>query len=187
MPKRGKLFALLLVVLIAVFAAGCEPDQAATTPPPKPAPVDKQPAQPAAETMTVTVYFATKDAMYLVPETRTVPKSGKPLEAAVTELLSEPKSAGLVRVLPAGTRLKGITVKDHIAYVDFSDRLVKGGSGGSAGEILTVGAIVNTVTEFADIYKVQILVEGKKVATLYGHLDTSEPLSRSESIVKKSL
>ncbi len=136
--------------------------------------------------MQVTVYFGTKDAMYLVPETRTVPKSDKPIEAAVTELLGEPKNAELVRVLPAGTKLKGIKVKDHIAYVDFSDKLIKS-RGGSAGEILAVGAIVNTVTEFADIHKVQIMVEGKKVDTLHGHLDTSEPMSRSERIIKKAL
>ncbi len=187
MPRRGKIFALLLAVLIVIFAAGCEPEQAVTGQPPQVSPAEKQPSPPAAEkTMQVTVYFATKDAMYLVPETRTVPKSDKPIEAAVAELLGEPKNAALVRALPAGTKLKGITVKDHIAYVDFNDKLVKG-HGGSAGEILAVGAIVNTVTEFADIYKVQIMVEGKKVATLYGHLDTSEPLSRSEKIVKKTL
>ena len=52
-------------------------------------------------------------------------------------------------------------------------------------EILTVGAIVNTLTEFPDVEKVQILVEGKKVSTLFGHLDVSDPLSRSPGIIKK--
>lgn len=187
MPNRSKIFALLLVLLITVFAAGCDSGQTATAPPAGTTTPDKQPAPPAAETMAVTVYYATKDAMYLVPETHTVPKTEHPAQAAIEQLLSAPKNAELVRTLPEGTKLKGITIKDHIAYVDFNDKLVKNGRGGSAGEILAVGAIVNTLTEFPEIYKVQIMVEGKKVETLYGHLDTSEPLSRSQDIIKKSL
>lgn len=187
MPNRSKIFAFLLLLLIAVFAAGCDSNQAVTAPQPGVTTADKQAAQPAAATMSVTVYYATKDAMYLVPETRTVPKSDHPAQTAVEQLLSEPKNAALVRTLPEGTKVKGITVKDHIAYVDFDGTLLKKGHGGSAGEILAVGSIVNTLTEFPEIYKVQIMVEGKKVETLYGHLDTSEPLSRSEEIIKKSL
>ena len=73
----------------------------------------------------------------------------------------------------------------HIAYVDFNDKLVKNNTGGSTAEILLVAAIVNTLTEFHDIQKVQILVEGKKIDTISGHMDIGEPLSRSEKIIKK--
>lgn len=187
MPSRSKYIALLIALLIALFAAGCDPDQAVTGPPSAAKPPEKQASPPAAETISVTVYHATKDAAFLVPEIRTIPKTDRPAQAAVEQLLTGPKTPELVRALPEGTKLKGITVKDHIAYADFNDRLVKSGSGGSAGEILAVGAIVNTLTEFDDIYKVQIMVEGRKIHTLYGHMDTSEPLSRSEKIIKKSL
>lgn len=187
MPKRSKYLAFLLAVLIAVFAAGCDPDQPQRPQPPGTADPGKQTTPPAAETMRLTVYHATKDAMYLVPEVHTVAKTDHPAKSAVELLLAAPQNPDLVRALPEGTKLRGLTVKDHIAYVDFSDKLVKSGRGGSASEILAVGAIVNTLTEFADIYKVQILVEGKKIDTLYGHLDTSEPLSRADKIIKKSL
>jgi germination protein M len=188
MSVRNKYLAFLTVLLIALFTSGCEPGQAVTGPAAAPAQQEKQSSQPStAETMAVTVYYATKDATFLVPEIRTVSKTDHPAQAAVEQLLLAPKNADLVQTLPEGTKLKGITVKNHVAYVDFNDKLIKNGRGGSTGEILVVGAIVNTVTEFADIYKVQIMVEGKKVGTLYGHLDVSEPLSRSESIIKKSL
>jgi germination protein M len=187
MPKRSKYLAFLLVLLIAVFAAGCDPDQPKPPQPPGAVEPGKQPAPPAAETMRLTVYHATKDAAHLVPEVHTVAKSDHPAQSAVELLLAEPQNPELVRTLPEGTKLRSLTVKDHIAYADFSDRLVKGGKGGSASEILAVSAIVNTLTEFPDIYKVQILVEGRRIATLYGHLDTSEPLSRSEKIIKKPL
>ena len=48
-----------------------------------------------------------------------------------------------------------------------------------------MGAIVNTLTEFAAVERVQILVEGKKVNTLFGHVDISEPLGRSVAIIKE--
>ena len=50
--------------------------------------------------------------------------------------------------------------------------------------MLLVAAIVDTLTEFPDIQKVQILVNGKKVDTIAGHMDTGEPLSRSEKVIK---
>jgi spore germination protein GerM len=50
-----------------------------------------------------------------------------------------------------------------------------------------VAAVVNTLTEFPDIHKVQILVEGKTVETLSGHMSVGQPLSRSEGIIKKNM
>lgn len=187
MADRKRFFAFFFAVLIAVFAAGCDSGQTVTGPPTGPATPDKQTSKPAVETMPVTVYYATKDAMYLVPEIHNVPKSDQPAQAAIEQLLKDPKSAELVRTLPEGTRLRGITVNNHIAYVDFNDKLIKKGHGGTAGEIMAVGSIVNTLTEFPEIYRVQIMVEGKKIETLYGHLDTSEPLRRARDIIKKPL
>lgn len=135
--------------------------------------------------MSVTVYHATADAMYLVAESRKIPKSDTPAKAAVEMLLADPADKDLNRVLPNNTKVRSIVIKDHIAYVDFDNKLLKNSKGGSATERLMVGAIVNTLTEFPEIHKVQILVEGKVVETLNGHMDVSQPLSRSESIIKK--
>ncbi|MDR3566053.1 MAG: GerMN domain-containing protein [Negativicutes bacterium] len=182
---------ILLVALLALttLAAGCSPTTPSTAPPGTEA--DKEQAASlapgTADTMRLTVYYATADAMYLAPEVRVVPKTPHPAQSALELLLQDPKGHGLVKVLPEGTKVRGITIKDHVAFVDFNDKLIKNNGGGSASEILTVGAIVNTLTEFPEIHKVQIMVEGKKVDTLSGHMDTSEPLSRSEQIVRKSL
>ncbi len=136
-------------------------------------------------TMQLVVYHATKDAMYLVPETHTVPVNSHPARTAMELLQAGTKSPDLVGVMPEGTQLKNLTVKDHIAFADFNDKLIKRSGGGSAGEILLVAAIVNTLTQFPDIQQVQIMVNGKKIETISGHMDTSEPLSRSEKIIKK--
>jgi len=175
-----------MLLLTLSILAGCIGDSTRQTPA---APPGQQPAgsdqDPSKGTMNLTVYFATKDAMYLVPEVRTVPKNDQPARTALEQLFTEPRNKELVRVMPPGTKLKNLVIKDQIAYVDFSEHIIKNNPGGSATEVLLVSSIVNTLTEFPQIQKVQILVEGNKVATLNGHLDVSEPLSRSEKIIKK--
>ncbi|WP_378956111.1 GerMN domain-containing protein [Pelosinus sp. sgz500959] len=137
------------------------------------------------EKMVVTVYNATKDATHLVAESRVVPKNDHPAQTAIESLVAGTKNTDLIAVMPKGTKLRNISVKDGIAYVDFNENLIKNNTGGSASEMLLVAAIVNTLTEFHNIQKVQILVEGKKIDSISGHMDIGEPLSRSEKIIKK--
>ena len=47
-----------------------------------------------------------------------------------------------------------------------------------------MGSIVNTLTEFEEIKKVQLLVEGKKIESISGHLDLTKPVERMDSIIK---
>lgn len=136
-------------------------------------------------TIKITVYRATPDAMYLVPETHQIAYNDAPAKSAVELLLAEPSSKDVVSPIPPGTALRKLVIKDHVAYVDFNDKLIKNNVGGSTSERLLVGAIVNTLTEFPEIQKVQILVDGKNIETIAGHVDLSEPLSRSTAIIKK--
>ncbi|MBP2654834.1 MAG: gerM [Firmicutes bacterium] len=149
---------------------------------PAPAPKNSPKAQ---EMMQVTTYHATEDAMYLVPETQSVPKTEHPLQTALENLVAGPQSSQLVSVVPAGTKVLGVKVKNHIAYADFSDDLIKSNHGGSTAEMMLVAAIVDTLTEFPEVEKVQIMVNGKKIDTITGHLDTSQPLARSENLIKR--
>ena len=53
-------------------------------------------------------------------------------------------------------------------------------AGGALDEILTVYAIVNALTvNLPAITRVQILVDGKEVDTLAGHVDLRHPLAKS--------
>jgi len=197
MVKKRFLLAMAFV-LLGAFIGGCS-ENPTTNPPVAPTEPAKNAQQQAVvpggpntplpasvqETMSVTVYSATKDAMYLVAEHYVVPKNTHPAQTAIELLVAGTKNADLVSVMPAGTKLRHISIKDQIAYVDFNENLVKNNTGGSASEMLLVAAIVNTLTEFHDIQKVQIMVAGKKIDTISGHMDTGEPLSRSEKIIKK--
>ena len=62
---------------------------------------------------------------------------------------------------------------------------MKNETGGSLYELLAITSIVNTLTEFPEIKKVQILVESRKYETLTGHMDILDPLTRNESMMKK--
>jgi spore germination protein GerM len=181
---------IVALFLIALLSAGCADDVPGSPIKSNPDTKTVDNTQPGTgttvqEKMQITVYYATKDARYLVPEVHEVPKNSHPAQTSMELLAVAPQNASLTGVFPSGTKVRGISVKDHVAYVDFNEAIIKNNIGGSASESLLVGAIVNTLTEFSDIHKVQILVEGKKVETLTGHMDVSEPLSRSEKIIKK--
>ena len=194
--RRMTLF--VIIVLITMALLGCS--NSATETPVSPTAAQEENSQqkiattvesnqvnPAVgqDVLKVVVYHATKDAAYLVGETHVVSKNDHPAQVAIELLLAGTKNPDLVSVIPSGTKLRNIWVKDHIAYVDFNDKIVKNNTGGSTAEILLVAAIVDTLTEFHDVQKVQILVEGKVIDTISGHMDIGEPLSRSEKIIKK--
>ncbi len=170
----------LAVLLVIVLLGGCAIRREA-------APGKPEPEAPPPATARVTVYFGDKQAVWLVPEVREVPvteDANLPL-VALKELVRGPTSSDLVRVIPEGTRVLSVEVKDGVAYANFSRELQSKHWGGSTGETFTVYAIVNTLTEFPEIEKVMLLIEGQVIGTLAGHLITSEPLSRNEEMIKK--
>jgi germination protein M len=194
--KSRKYFIFLWAVMLAVFISGCgstipspqgesSEQSSQVQPPAGQKPSGSEGAGQGPNTMRIVVYFATGDALHLAPEVRTVAKNDHPVKTSIELLLAGTSKPGLVSVIPKGTQLRALNVKDHVAYVDFNDKIVKNNPGGSATETLLVASIVNTLTEFPEIEKVQILVEGKQVDTITGHMDVSQPLSRSERIIKK--
>ncbi|VBB07821.1 sporulation and spore germination [Lucifera butyrica] len=148
------------------------------------APSNLNNSQPAAATMRLTTYQATRDGLHLGAEIHTVPKNDHPAQTALELLTAGTSNPELISVIPPDTKVLGLKIKDHVAYANFNAAIVKNNPGGSDNEMLLVAAIVDTLTEFPGIQEVQILVDGKKIDTLSGHMDLSEPLSRSEEIIK---
>jgi len=56
--------------------------------------------------------------------------------------------------------------------------------GGSAGELLTAYAIVGTLSALEGVEAVQILLEGRVIDSLVGHLIFSEPMTVSEEALQ---
>jgi hypothetical protein len=82
--------------------------------------------------------------------------------------------------------VRALFLADGRAYVDLGGPIASGQSGGSLNEALAVYAIVNAVTvNLPDIRAVQILVDGRQVDTLAGHLDLRYPLGKALDWVRK--
>jgi len=135
-----------------------------------------------------TVYYASGDGTSLVPVEREVPLGDGVLAQGRQILeaqLGEPPD-GLRSVFPAGTRLRGFYVTERgEAFVDLSAEVAASHPGGALTEQLTVFAIVNAVTtNLPAVERVQILIGGREVDSLAGHLDLRRPLEADPSLVR---
>ena len=116
----------------------------------------------------------------LAVETREIVDTKRPADRGaqiVAALLDGPKTEGALPAVPRGTTLRQLWVRDDgNAYADFSEELLAGTNAGSSDEILTVYAIVDSLTaNVPAIHKVGILVAGRERDT-FGHLDLRRPL-----------
>ena len=139
-----------------------------------------------AATMDISVYYPDVNATGLVAVTKTVKaQETEKYKAAVEALLAGTDDKNLTAVFPKKTKLRKVSVSGGVVKVDFDKNLTSGFVGGSTGEEMLVGSLVNTLTEFPEIKKVQILVEGKEIDSLSGHLDLSRPVERMSELIKK--
>lgn len=134
-------------------------------------------------TRVVTLYFGSRDANSLVPESRELRARDDAigdLRGVVEALISGPQDGGIA-TLPSATRLLAAHMADDTAYLDFSRDIVDASTGSTAGEYMLIASVVNTVcSNFEDVKAVRILVEGEEVDTLGGHLLISRPLRPSD-------
>lgn len=129
------------------------------------------------ETVTLYLVRQTENDFWLVPEVRKIRRQPNMLKAALEEFIRSPANP-----IPKETRVIDVTVKDFVAYPDFSQEITRM-SVGSKGEALVVTAIANTLIKFPGVEKVQILVNGRKVESLAGHVDVSQPVGRSDEFL----
>jgi spore germination protein GerM len=91
----------------------------------------------------------------------------------------------MVTAIPAGTTLRALFIDAQgTAYVDLSREVSTGHPGGVNAELLTVYTIVEALTtNLPAVNSVQVLVDGKEVDTLAGHVDIRRPLPRNDEWV----
>jgi spore germination protein GerM len=92
----------------------------------------------------------------------------------------------LVSAVPHGTQLRALFITEKgEAFVDLSREVVTAHPGGSTNELLTVYTFVNALTaNLPAVTSVQLLVDGKEVDTLAGHVDLRRPLVKNLSWVQ---
>jgi spore germination protein GerM len=140
------------------------------------------PPVPATPKIKAHLFYVSEDGLRLVAVEREVPFGQGTLQQArrVVEAQVEPPARPNVTAIPEGTTLRAIYVDGRgQAFVDLSREVSAGHPGGALEEILTVYSIVNAITDnLPGIHAVQILVDGREVDTLAGHVDLRRPLAR---------
>jgi len=150
-------------------------------------------------TRSVSLYFAeyTDTEAYLVKEIREIQVSKELYKNVVEELIKGPQSDQLYRTIPSNVKVNSVKISEGTATVDFSKEIITNFQEiphSSTTEVLAIFSIVNTLTEFEEIKKVKITIEGKDsgqvdglyIEDFWGHVGIYEEFTRNEDIIKSS-
>lgn len=140
----------------------------------------------------IKVYFSDSNVMHLVPEYRAMSRDNLQIATTIiNELILGPqKNLGHIKVIPDGIEVGDIKVwmadDGETAIVDLPSKL-DGNKMGSTGVLMTLYAIVNSLTDpsnTSNIQKVKFLVDGKAVDT-FGNMELSQPFIRNPAIIQE--
>lgn len=138
--------------------------------------------------ISVKLYFPNDQGTKLIPVEKKVTvstddKTDK-YKAALGALIGGTTEKGQSNIIPRRAKLNAVKLDGDKLTVDFSGEIVKNFVGGSTGEEMLIGSVVNTLTEFPEVKKVRILVDGEEVESLSGHMDLTQPFTRMENLLK---
>jgi hypothetical protein len=130
-----------------------------------------------------TLYYVSEDGLSLPGVQREIPFAesiGEQARRIVEAQLAEAPPP-YASALPAGTSLRSLFIGERgDAFVDLSGDIRAKHPGGSLTELFTTYAVVNALTvNLPAITRVQILIDGKEVDTLAGHVDLRHPLQKN--------
>jgi spore germination protein GerM len=163
------------------------------TAPAEPAPTDVPTTQttpaatPAVPRIKANLFFASEDGNRLVAVEQEIPLAEGAVaqaRALVEAQLSTAAPAPLVTTIPGGTKLRGLFLSGkNEAFVDLDVAVRDKHPGGSMNELFTVYTIVNAITmNLPDVQSVQLMIDGREVDTLAGHVDLRRPLRKNETL-----
>jgi hypothetical protein len=138
--------------------------------------------------ITATLFYGSDDGQSLVPVRTEVPLADSVVAQGAEILKAQlgAPPAPYVSVIPRGTVLRAFYITERgDAFVDLSPEVSTAHPGGSLTELLTVYSLVNAVAaNLPVVQRVQLLVGGKEVDTIAGHVDVRRPLTRDMSLVR---
>jgi germination protein M len=138
------------------------------------------------DNMLIALYYRNKDGL-LVPVTRKVQKQEGLAKAAINGLVDQAITReqlafyGLYPVLPQGTKIKGLNIKNGNAIIDFSKEFLN--SDNQQDEQMIVSSVVYTLTGFKTISNVEIRVNGKTINRLINGTDLSAMRNRQNTFI----
>jgi spore germination protein GerM len=148
-----------------------------------PAPAAATAPAPQGRKIKAQLFYVSDDGMRLVGVERDVPYAEAAVDQAREILNAQvaPVAAPLVSAVPPGTAVRALFLTEGgQAYVDLSRDVATAHPGGSLNEMLTIYTIVHALTfNMPAVTAVQLLVDGKEVDTLAGHVDLRRPLAKN--------
>ena len=191
--SKHKIFMIICIVSIMILVSGCGPNRGDDGEPTITIDIPQEnqfqevpvvagePAREPGEAITIQLWFSDSHGQTLIVEEREINRLEGIARATINELINGPSvDSALLPTIPVGTVLRDINVRDDgLVIIDFSRELINNHIGGTTAETLTVYSIVNTLTQFPTVDRVQFLVEGQYVESLAGHMDLSQAISSS--------
>lgn len=131
----------------------------------------------------VSVYYANETGDALVESNLKITYDGtmSTERLILQQLMNGPVLKDMQSVIPEGTVLNKVTVRDGICYVDFNEKFLEKRDGITAE--VAIYSVVNSLTELSNVYKVQFLINGATKKT-YHNLDFSSTFERNLEIVE---
>jgi spore germination protein GerM len=134
------------------------------------------------------LFYVADDGVHLMRVERDITYGEGTLEQAREIVAAQvaPATEPLVSAIPAGTMVRALFITEGgEAFVDLSPEVMSRHSGGTNNEVLTVYTLVNALTDnLPAVTAVQLLVDGKEIDTLTGHVDLRTPLAKNLTWVR---
>jgi len=168
--------AAVSVLIVAMPRRGAAPARSATSAAPST-------AAASGRKIKARLYYVSEDGARLVGMERDVPFGEGVAQQAREIVIAQLASVAdpIVSAIPPNTALRALFVTDRgEAYVDLTQPFAAAHTGGTTSELLSVYTIVDVLTaNLPAITGVQLLIEGKEVDALAGHVDLRRPLAKN--------
>ena len=134
----------------------------------------------------VRLYFSDANERFLVPEKRYVLKRKNIDDQAlqIVKALLDGSKQGNINTLPEETACTGAEIKNGTAYVSLDNNLIERHPGGTTSEITTIYSLTTSLcNNIPQIKRVKLLVNGKEIDTIKGHIDTRNPFTVNNDLL----
>lgn len=134
----------------------------------------------------VKVFYQLNDKT-VVPVTRKIAKQEGIARAVLAGMIDNSISReelayfGLYPILPEGTQILGLTIRDKEAKIDFNSGVLRYKD--KKDEINIITSVAYALMQFPTVDRVRVLIEGKQVPKLRYGCDISEPLNRNNVMI----
>ncbi|RQD78717.1 MAG: hypothetical protein D5R97_00075 [Candidatus Syntrophonatronum acetioxidans] len=148
-------------------------------------PVEEFEEEPAEENFRDTVFYYHYGNDYLVPVEFSIPWNEGIARAALNRIISSGQmdpilqEKGLKAPLPSGTEIRGLTIREGLAIIDFNQEFLNVPEG---QERIVLDSLIYTLTEFTTVNQVEVMIEGEYLEEFPPGDPLDQPLDRSRSL-----